>query len=150
MSWINWVIGEGVAKFLGRLMTTKNSIHGLVVAALAAATSITFTADQILGGMIRYDPSGGTSNATMPTAALLIAAIGDKAEVGMSFDFDLVHSGSTSEVVTLVAGTGNTLLPATIAFDGLEAVRMRALLTNVTAASEAVTYYSLGLSLLTT
>lgn len=150
MSWINWVIGDGVAKFLGRLMTTKNMVHGLSVFTKTKTTSITFTADQILGGLIIYDPSSGSSNATMPTAEDLIAAMGSKVEVGMSFDFDLKHGGSTSEVITLVAGTGNTLLPATIAYDGLEVVRMRALITNVTDGSEAVTYYSLGLNLLTT
>jgi len=149
-SFFDWVIGKSVAFYNGRIASALNIMSGMEVAVLANASTITFTAGQILGGMVRYDPTGGSATATLPTAALLVAELGDAAHVGLSFDIEFIHTGSTSEVVTLAAGTGNTLSPTTQAYDGAEVLRVRARLDNVTAGSEAVTYYSLGLNLLST
>ena len=118
-SFQGWSIGKSIAKYVGRIVSGKNSLQGLDVTVLSKATSITFTAEQVLGGLITYDPAGGSSNATMPTAALLIAALGDAALVGSCFELNIRGTGeTTSEDVTLVAGTGNTLSPTTMIFAG--------------------------------
>ena len=78
-SFFNWVIGNGVAKYLGRLVVDKNSLEGLDVTTISELTTTLFTAEMLLGGMVLYDPLGSTSNATTPTAALIIAALVDAA-----------------------------------------------------------------------
>lgn len=150
MSFFNWVIGDGVAKYLGRLATGKNSLEGLIVTTVAEATTTTFDAAALIGGFILYDPLGGTANATTPTAAEIVAALGDAAVKGAVFKWYLRHNGSTSEVVTLVAGTGVTLSPTTIALDGNEIIPMLVRLDIVESGSEEVTIYSLGLNLMST
>ncbi len=149
-SFFDWVIGNGVAKYLGRLVVDKNSLEGLDVTTVAEATTTLFTAEMLTGGLILYDPSGGSSNATTPTAAQIVAALGDAAVKGAVFKWYLRHTGSGSEVVTLVAGSGVTLSPTTLALDGSEMLAMLVRLDNVISGSEAVTIYSLGLSLMTT
>lgn len=149
-SFFNWIIGDGVAKYLGRLVVDKNSLEGLVVTTVAEATTTLFTAQMLVGGMILYDPSGGTSTATTPTAAQIIAALGDAAVKGAVFKFYLRHTGSGSEVVTLAAGSGVTLSPTTLELDGNEMLSMLVRLDTLTSGSEAVTIYGLGLALMTT
>lgn len=149
-SFFDWVIGNGVAKYLGRLVTDKNGLEGLDVTTVAEATTTLFTAEMLIGGMILYDPSGGASTATTPTAALIVAALGDAAVKGAVFKWYLRHTGSGSEVVTLAGGVGVTLSPTTIALDGNEIIPMLVKLDAVASGSEAVTIYSLGLNLMTT
>ena len=149
-SFFDWVIGNSVAKYQGRIVGGKRMLQGLEIATVAEATTTLFTAEMVLGGMINYDPAGGASTATLPTAALLVAALGDAAVIGTSFRLTFIHGGSTSEVVTLAAGDGNTLAPTTQAFDGAEALNVLVRIDNITSGSEAVTYYSTGLDLLST
>ncbi len=148
-SFFDWVIGKSVAKYNGRIVGAKLGLDGLNVSSLSAA-SVIMTADQVLGGLIIYDPGGAATIATYPTAALLVAALGDAAVVGTSFKFAIRHSGSTSEVVTLTAGDGNTLSPATQALDGDEIITQLVRIDNITEDSESVTYYGTGLHLMTT
>ncbi len=149
-SFFDWVIGNGVAKYLGRIVAGKNGLEGLDATVVAEATTTLFTAEMLTGGMILYDPSGGASTATTPTAALIVAALGDAAVKGAVFKWYLRHTGSTSEVVTLAGGDGVTLSPTTQALDGDEMLSMLVRLDNVVSGSEAVTIYSLGLALMTT
>jgi len=149
-SFFNWIIGNGVAKYLGRLVVDKNSLEGLDVTTVTEATTTLFTAAMLISGYTLYDPLGGTSSATTPTAAQIVAALGDAAVKGAVFKWYLRHNGSTSEVVTLVAGSGVTLSPTTQALDGDETLSMLVRLDTVESGSEAVTIYSLGLALMTT
>ena len=149
-SFFNWVIGNGVAKYLGRLVVDKNSLEGLDVTTISELTTTLFTAEMLLGGMVLYDPLGSTSNATTPTAALIIAALVDAAVQGAVFKWYLRHTGSTSEVVTLVAGDGITLSPTALNLDGNEMLSLLVRLDDVTSGNEAVTIYGLGLALMTT
>lgn len=79
----------------------------------------------------------GSGTYTMPTAALLVAAI-PNAKVGDSFDF--VFYNSSGVTLTLAAGVGGTRLGlATVTT--LLAKRVTFQISNVTAASEAYTFF---------
>ncbi len=75
-SFFNWVIGERVAKYKGRLAVSKNSLEGLKVTTISVAgVAKTMTVSALLGGMLIYDPTGGVVALTTPTAAQIVAAL---------------------------------------------------------------------------
>jgi hypothetical protein len=114
----------------------------ITVSTVTTASAVTLTAAQILGGLILEDPNGGAATATLPTAALLLAAI-PGAVVGTSFEFTIRNTADAAETITVAGGTGGTISgTATIAQNNSKRFLVR--LTNVTAASEAYTVYSLG------
>ncbi len=151
-SFFNWVIGESVARYRGRLAASKNSLEGLKVTTISiAGTTKTMTVSALLGGMLIYDPTGGVCALTTPTAAQIVAALGKAAVKGAVFKFYLRHAGeTTAEDITLTAGVGITLSPTVQKVAGDEILSTLVRLDNVTADSEAVTIYSLGLDLMTT
>lgn len=151
-SFFNWVIGQSVAKYKGRLAVSKNSLEGLKVTTISiAGVAKTMTTDALLGGMLIYDPTGGVCALTTPTAAQIVAALGKAAVKNAVFKFYLRHAGETTgEDITLTAGDGITLSPTVQKVAGDEILSTLVRLDNVTADSEAVTIYSLGLDLLTT
>lgn len=112
-AFFNWGIGKGVATYLGRIAVSKNSLEGLKVTTISVAgTTKTMTVSALLGGMLIYDPTGGVCALTTPTAAEIVAALGDAAIKGAVFKFYLRHAGETTgEDITLTAGTGVTLSP---------------------------------------
>lgn len=115
---------------------------GAVPAQLTTASALTLTAAQILSGFVRHDPSGGAATDTLPTAALLIAAI-PNAAVGTKFEFVLQNDADAAETITVAAGTGGTLAgTATIAQNNSK--RFLVEITNITAGSLAYNVFSLG------
>lgn len=151
-SFFEWVVGERVVKYKGRLAVSKNSLEGLKVTTISiAGVAKTMTVSALLGGMLIYDPTGGVVALTTPTAAQIVAALGGAAVKGATFKFYLRHAGETTgEGMTLTAGDGITLSPATQIVNGDEILSTLVRLDNVTEDSEAVTIYSLGLDLMTT
>lgn len=121
---LSWpAVGEGPAQFSD-----------------ATAGNLTYTAAQLLGGNIVRDPNGGARTDTLPTAALLVAAI-PGARVGDIVRCYIVNGADAAETITLAAGSGG-------AFDTNQTAASRVIpqnasklltirLTNVTAASEA-------------
>lgn len=115
---------------------------------IATAGNETYTAAQLLSGIIVRDPAGGARTDTLPTAALLVAAI-PGAEVGDTVRVLIVNGsdgGAGTEVITLAAGAGG-------AFDANQTAASRVIpekaskyvhvrLTNVTAAAEAYVVYA--------
>jgi hypothetical protein len=76
----------------------------------------TITAAELLGGLL-VDTEAGASTFTLPTAALLAAAIPGIA-VGLSFMFALRNTGNNTATVAVGTGitsaSGNTLTVATV------------------------------------
>lgn len=104
----------------------------------------TWTAAELLKGVLLRDPTGGDRSDVLPTAALLVAAAPD-AWVGQTFEFTMINNSDADEVITVTAGVGCTLAPTSITLGRNQAKKFVALLTNVTAAAEAYTVYELGL-----
>jgi hypothetical protein len=82
---------------------------GSMGAPQTATTAATLTAAQILGGVL--EGSAGTSgvNYTLPAYTVLEAAI-ENPRVNMCFDLTIINLGTSSGVITLVTGTGFTLV----------------------------------------
>lgn len=99
------------------------------------------TAAQMLGGIVHQDP-GGAVNMTFATATLVIAAM-DNPVVGSSFDLIICNDDTGAGLITLVAGDGNTLIPATQTVDLAEVLILRGVVTAI--GTPAISYYGLGM-----
>ena len=109
---------------------------------ITAAEAATYTAAQLLGGLITRDCAGGARSDVTPTAALIVAALKNPV-VGSSFEFTIRNTSDEAETITVTGGTDVTISgTATIAQNNSK--RFLAVCTNVTSGSEAVTVYSLG------
>jgi hypothetical protein len=98
----------------------------------------TYTAAELLGGMILRDCNGGARSDVTPTAALIIAAL-KQAGVGNSFEFTIRNTSDAAETITVTAGTDVTL-SGTMTIAQNNSKRFLVLVTS----STEVTIYSLG------
>lgn len=110
----------------------------------ATAGNRTWTAAEILTGIIVRATAGASRSDTLPTAALLVAAV-PGAQVGDTIEFMLVNGASAAETITVNAGAGGGFdanQPAgtrVLAQNVTKMINIR--LTNVTPASEAYVVY---------
>ena len=107
-----------------------------------SAGDVTLTAAEILGGLITRDPAGAARTDTLPTAALLVAAI-PGATVGTSFEFTIRNTADAAETITVASGSGGTD-SGTMTIAQNNSKRFLVRITDVTLASENYTLYSLG------
>ena len=103
---------------------------------------VTYTAAELIGGMILRDPAGASRADVSPTAALIVAGI-QGAVVGSCFEFTIRNDADAAETITVTAGAGVTL-SGTMTIAQSNSKRFLAVCTNVGAGTEAVTIYSLG------
>jgi hypothetical protein len=78
-------------------VTTKNT-----------AGDVTYTAAEVIGGLILRDPNGGARADLFPTAANLAAAI-KKLNTGSSFTVTIRNTADAAETITMTTNTGLTL-----------------------------------------
>ena len=76
-----------------------------------ATATATLTAAQVTGGMLVANPSAVAASYTLPTVAS-VEAILTNAKIGSTFDLFLVNLGTGSGVVTVLVGTGWTIVGA--------------------------------------
>ena len=108
----------------------------------STAGAITFTAADLIGGLILRDPNGAGRADLTPTAAAIVAALPGAAN-GQSFQFDIVNTADASETITLTASAGVTVSgTATVAQNNGK--RFIVYVTNALQGSEAVVIRSLG------
>lgn len=121
-----------------------NSVNGAygmtTVSTVTTAGAATYTAAQLLGGLIKRDPAGAGRSDVTPTATLLIAGI-PGVKVGDSFVFTIINDADAAETITVTAGSGVTL-SGTMTIAQSNAKAFQAVVTGV--ATPAVTVYSLG------
>ncbi len=108
----------------------------------ATAGAKTYTAAELIGGLILRDPAGGSRNDVSPTAALIVAGFAGGI-VGSSFEFTIRNTADAAETITLTAGAGVTL-SGTMTIAQNNSKRFLCRLDNVGSGTEAVTIYSLG------
>jgi predicted RecA/RadA family phage recombinase len=110
----------------------------------ATAGAVTLTAAEVLSGIYVRDCAGAARSDTLPTAALLVAAV-PGAKVGDVVKLKIVNGSDAAETLTILVGTGG-------AFDANQTAASQVIpqntskdlllrLTNVTAASEAYVAY---------
>jgi len=143
--------------FIGAVDSTGASNQVMLTARPAPTTdatagNLTITSAMLLNGILARDPAGSNRTDTLPTAALLVAALGGpsatakdgKAFVGLSFETLIVNTADAAETITLAAGTGGTAgnTNVTTAFGQNTSKRLIFRLTNVTSGAEAYTVYA--------
>lgn len=74
-----------------------------------ATSTATLTVAQITGNILVANPSTTAASYTLPTVALLEAALVNN-KVGMAFMLRVVNLGTSSGALTILAGTGWTLV----------------------------------------
>jgi hypothetical protein len=108
----------------------------------ATAGVKTYSAAELIGGLVLRDPSGGARNDVTPTAAQIVAGFAGGV-VGSSFEFTIRNTADAAETITLTAGAGVTL-SGTMTIAQNNSKRFLCRLDNVGSGTEAVTIYSLG------
>lgn len=114
--------------------------HVTTVTTDATGGANTWSAAEMIGGLLLRDPNGADRSDVTATAAAIVAAIAG-AIVGSSFEFVIKNTADADEVITLTAGVGVTLSPTSITIRRGYSHRFLAVCTNVTGAAEAVTVY---------
>lgn len=85
--------------------TERVLFQGGAPASVATAGAGTYTAAQVLGGIIVRDCAGASRTDTFPTAALLVAAI-PGVSVGDTLRVHIINGSDAAETITLAAGSG--------------------------------------------
>lgn len=130
------------AKGTGQIVAANRVVQLTTVTTQATASDQTYTAAQLLGGIILRDPAGGARADLVPAAADLVAAIPGCA-VGTSFRFTLRNTADADETITVTTNTGVTT-SGTMTVAQNNSKDFLVVVTNVTAATEAYGLYSLG------
>lgn len=113
-------------------------------ASIATVGPATYTAAQILGGIIVRDTNGAARSDTLPTAALLVAAL-PGVRVGDVVRCQIINGADAAEVLTILVGAGGafdanqTAASQVIGQNVSKTLTIR--FTNVTAAAEAYVVY---------
>jgi len=131
-----------------KLTVHKNAsqvVQTLAVATLDTAGAVTYTAAQMLGGLILRDPNGAGRSDVTPTAALIVAALPSYMQVNnVTFLCHLINTANANETITLTAGDGVTLVPATVTVAQNENALLLVRVTDASdTANQAVTIYSM-------
>ena len=99
-------VGGGYQLGDGNLTELVTGVQGTVQTATSTAT---LTAAQITNGMLVGDPSTSAASYTLPTVALTEAVMVN-AKVGSYFDLNIINLGTSSGIITVLVGTGWTLV----------------------------------------
>lgn len=126
-------------KTAGPVRAGEHLAKNTTVTTLATAGAVTFTAAQILGGLILRDPAGSGRADLLPTATDIIAALGPDPQTGESFEFTIRNTADAAETITVTTNTGLTL-SGTMTIAQNNSKRFLAVVTSNT----TVTVYSLG------
>jgi carbonic anhydrase/acetyltransferase-like protein (isoleucine patch superfamily) len=82
---------------------------GVAVTNIADGASMTFTAANLLSGIITATPTEAR-NLQAPTASALITAVDADTETGLGFEFTVINLAASTHALTLTVNTGTTLI----------------------------------------
>ena len=74
-----------------------------------ATSTATLTAAQITSGLLVANPSTSAASYTLPTGTLVDAVL-TNAKIGSTFDLSIVNLGTSSGALTILVGTGWTIV----------------------------------------
>jgi hypothetical protein len=112
------------------------------VTTIATAGAVTFSAEEVLGGLVLRDPNGAGRADLLPTAAALVAAF-NGAVVGAGVRFILRNTADGAETITLTGNTGITV-PGTASVAQNNTAEYLIVFTSVTPGSEAAVCYTIA------
>lgn len=125
----------------GDLRSKGRTSEKTTVTTKTTAGAVTFSAAEIVGGLILRDPNGAGRSDLVPTVATLLAELGAdiKGIEGLSFEFTIRNTADAAETITVTTNTGWTL-SGTMTIAQNNSKRFKVVFTSPTAA----TLYSLG------
>jgi hypothetical protein len=82
---------------------------GVAVTNIADGASMTFTAANLLSGIVTATPTEAR-DIQAPTASALITAVDADTETGLGFEFTIINLASATHALTLTVNTGTTLI----------------------------------------
>jgi hypothetical protein len=127
--------------------TKRFAVEG-AAASINTAGAVTYTSAQLLAGTIVRDPNGLARTDTLPTAALLVAAMiaAGHCQIGSVLNCLIINGADAAELITLAAGAGGTFDAAqvttsrSIAQNTSKTIKIR--ITNITLTTEAYVVYA--------
>lgn len=84
---------------------SSKNVPQLTVSTITTAGAATYTAAQVLGGLICRDPAGASRSDVLPTAALLVGAMRSPA-IGDVVECTIINDADAAETITIGAGSG--------------------------------------------
>jgi len=130
---------SGVTRLSSLELTKGRAVENRGVATVTTAGAVTYTAAQLLGGLILRDPAGAGRTDVAPTAAQIIAAL-NKPTTGASFEFVIRNTADAAETITLGGSPAGITYSGTMTIAQNNTKKFLAVVTSPT----AVTIYSLG------
>lgn len=82
---------------------------GVAVTNIADGASMTFTAANLLSGIVTATPTEAR-NIQAPTAADLVAVVDAGTDTGLGFEFTIINLAGATYALTLTVNTGTTLV----------------------------------------
>jgi hypothetical protein len=132
----------GTSSVQARMLAPRPAIDSLTPTTKTNNSDQTYTAAQVLSKLILRDPNGGDRVDTLPTAALLVAAL-QNPQVGDWIEFRVRNTGGANSV-TLAAGSGGTSVTGnTLAVANAKTGHFALRVTNVGSGTESYDLYSL-------
>lgn len=104
------------------------------------AGNVTYSAAQMLSGIIVRDPNGGARSDALDTAANILAAA-PYLEVGDVFSFLLINGADAAETITFANGTGGSFDANHGQARTLTQNQTKLFMIRITSATTYVTYY---------
>ncbi len=133
----------GSCLILGMCPAITDAVQRVTTATTkSTAGAVTYSAAELVGGLILRDPAGTARSDVTPTAAQIVGAVA-AAIATSSFEFIIRNTADGDETITLTAGSGVTL-SGTMTIAQNNSKRFLAVITNAGSGTEAVTIYSLG------
>jgi len=90
---------------------TEKTVQQTTVTTDATAGARTYTAAEILGGIILRDPAGASRSDVLPTAALLIGSM-RRPRIGDTVECTIINTADAAETITIGAGAGGDFATA--------------------------------------
>lgn len=115
------------------------AIENRSVSTITTAGAATYTAAQLLGGLILRDPAGAGRSDVLPDAADIIAALNNPT-TGASFEFTIRNTADANETITVTDDDSNLTLSGTMTIAQNHSKRFLFVVDTPTTA----TVYSLG------
>lgn len=131
----------GYTRFSGLASLANRFVDFFTASTLTTAGVVTYTAAQLLGGLILRDPNGAGRSDVTPTATQILALFEGKATIGQGFRFTIRNTADAAETITVTAGSGVTL-SGTMTIAQNNSKDFVAVITAI--GTPAVTVYSLG------
>lgn len=137
---------SGWKKILSGADASEHWVKTITTATITTAGAGSYSAANLLGGLIRRNPNGASRTDTIAAAADIVAAINavtSSVSVGDSVRTIVSNTATADELITLAGGTGITLSPTDIYINPGQNKELLVVLTNVGSGTEAATVYDL-------